>query len=242
MSTIVKSKHSTNFTVLPNEVFKSELSLSAIGLLAYLLSLPHDWIVYKTNLHLQLNTGREKLSSAFKDLQEKKYILSEKSFSEKTGKFEYKHTVYDKPYTVNPYTVKPSTAEPYTVNPLLLNKQLTKETLTKETLTKEKTFSFEDFIFLINTIMKKDRGFKGCSKSKRQFVARSKDGYRLEDYQKAIVTAMNQTNHKESNFMYLTPEFFTRQDRLEFMLNISNPSVIQTCDKTTIPVAKRLLL
>lgn len=93
---IYKSRHASNFTVIPNEVFKSGIKLESVGLLAYLLSLPHDWVVQKTSLHKQLGMGRIKLDTMFKDLQEHGYIISIKHFS-KHG-VSYEHVVYDKPF------------------------------------------------------------------------------------------------------------------------------------------------
>ena len=144
---IIKSKHSSNFTVIPNDVFKVGLSLDAIGLLAYLLSLPHDWIIYKTNLHNQLKVGRDKLDRCFKELQGEGYIISVKNFKS-DGTIEWEHIVYDYPYNGNPPTEKPSTDKPHMVKPSmvkpstdnqqLLNKEYqrnnTKEINTKETL------------------------------------------------------------------------------------------------------------
>lgn len=122
---IIKSKHASNYTIIPNEVFNSELSVGAIGLLAYFLSLPHDWIIYKTTVHEKLGIGREKLDRYFKELVNKGYIISVQKHME-NGKFEYEHIVYDKPFngepqTVNPLTGKPYTAKPQTVNPQLLS-------------------------------------------------------------------------------------------------------------------------
>jgi hypothetical protein len=108
--TIVKSKHASNYTVLPNELFKSGLSLEAIGLLSYFLSLPHDWVIYKTQLYTQLNVGREKIDRVFKELQKKGYVISVKQIGEK-GRFEYSHIVYDKPFNGEPHTALPPTAE-----------------------------------------------------------------------------------------------------------------------------------
>lgn len=139
---ILKSKHAGNFTVIPNEVFQQEMSIDAIGLLAYFLSLPHDWVIYKTTLHTQLKMGREKVDSVFKELQEKGYVLSVKKHTE-SGRLEYEHIVYDKPFnnenlphTGLPHTVEPYMATPSTVNLPLLKTNITKETLTKETDTK----------------------------------------------------------------------------------------------------------
>lgn len=122
---IVKSKHASNYTVLPNEIFKSGLSVEAIGLLCYFLSLPHDWVIYKTQLHSQLNMGREKLDRVFKELQNKGFVLSVKKHSE-TGKIEYEHIVYDKPYNGEPSLDIPYTEKPSTANTQLQSKEETK--------------------------------------------------------------------------------------------------------------------
>lgn len=117
---IIKSKHASDYTIVPNIVFKSGLSMDAIGLLVYLLSLPHDWVVYKTTLHLAMNCGKTKLDGAFKELQSTGFILSVKK-QKSNGKIEYEHTVYDKPYNGEPSTEKPCTEKPCTVNQTLLN-------------------------------------------------------------------------------------------------------------------------
>jgi hypothetical protein len=107
---IVKSKHASNYTVLPNELFKSGLSLEAIGLLSYFLSLPHDWVIYKTQLHTQLNMGRDKIDRIFKELQNSGYVVSIKQI-DRDGRFAYSHIVYDKPYNGEPHTGFSSTEE-----------------------------------------------------------------------------------------------------------------------------------
>lgn len=142
---IFKSKHSSNYTIIPNEVFKDNLSIEAIGLLSYFLSLPHDWVIYKTTLHNTLNIGRDKLDKIFKELTDKKYIISSKYV--KNGKISYNHEVFDKPQTSKnqkvkhkkstphtdspfteiplteiPSTEKPLTEKPFTENPQLLSK------------------------------------------------------------------------------------------------------------------------
>lgn len=83
------------------------------------------------------------------------------------------------------------------------------------------SFSYEDFVFLTNTILK--RKYKGCTKSRRQFQARIKQGYTMEDFQAAILSAMKKKQHIESNFEYLTPELITREDRLQYFLNSAAP-------------------
>lgn len=112
---IIKSRQAGDFTTLPNQIFRLSLSIEAVGLLSYLLHLPDSWVLYKCNLHDKLDMGRDKLDRVFKELQNKGFIVSRKKQNE-TGKIEYEHTVYDKPFNGEPSTVKPSTANPPLVN------------------------------------------------------------------------------------------------------------------------------
>jgi hypothetical protein len=154
---IYKSKHASNFTVVPNDIFKSGVPIQSIGLLVYLLSLPHDWVIHKTNLHHQLNMGREKLDSMFKDLQKHGYIVSVKHQT-KDG-VRYEHIVYDKPFngekeiegnnqptatplTESPLTESPLTGNPSTGNPQLLNIYIQKKQIQKK---EHKSSEFEKF-------------------------------------------------------------------------------------------------
>jgi hypothetical protein len=147
--TIVKSKHASNYTVLPNEIFSSGISIDAIGLLSYLLSLPHDWVIYKTNLHKQLKSGREKVHTAFCQLQEYGYIVSVQNIK-KDGTYEYSHVVYDKPFNGEPNTESRTResvhGQPPSVSRTLLS---TKEPST-EILNKENSIYTENSVLHAN--------------------------------------------------------------------------------------------
>jgi len=111
---IIKSKQAGNFTVLPNEIFKSNLSIEATGMLSYFLSLPHDWIIYKTKLHLTFNISVQKCNKIFKELQNKGYLISVKKFG-KDGKVYWEHVVYDYPFNEKNHTIKNHTMENHTM-------------------------------------------------------------------------------------------------------------------------------
>jgi hypothetical protein len=143
---IIKSKHASNYTVLPNVVFNTNLSLGAIGLLAKLLSLPHDWVIHKTQLHIQFDIGRDRLSSYFEELESSGFILSVRKNTAKGAVYEY--VVYDIPYngessplTENPLTGNPLTGNPFTENPSLLSKDIQ----SKQILNKQIQISFDRF-------------------------------------------------------------------------------------------------
>ena len=63
------------------------------------------------------------------------------------------------------------------------------------------------------------RNFRGCAKSKRNFYARIKQGYTIKDFQKAIVSAKADKFHVDNDYKYITPEFITRQDKLDRYIN-----------------------
>lgn len=165
---IYKSKHASNFTVVPNDVFKSGIHISSVGLLVYLLSLPHDWVVHKTTLHKQLKIGRDKLDKMFKDLQAHGYILSIKHQT-KNG-FNYEHIVYDKPYNgekeitqnTTPSTITQPTEKSSTGNSQLLKTNILKTNSNKEYIhDKEKNtlqvdISFDDFWFIYSSMLTDD--------------------------------------------------------------------------------------
>ena len=60
------------------------------------------------------------------------------------------------------------------------------------------------------------RNFKVVSdKIQRSYKARLKDGYKKEDIINAIRNCKENTYHKENNYQYCTPEFFSRAETLD---------------------------
>lgn len=119
-SYIIRQKKERNFTTLPNEIFKSGMTMQAIGLLCFLLHLPDDWRIVKTQLHNNFSNGRDATTRAFNELIKNGYITVE-DVREK-GKFSHKNFyVHETPLTGKPLTDKPSTGKPSTENPTLLN-------------------------------------------------------------------------------------------------------------------------
>lgn len=64
-----------------------------------------------------------------------------------------------------------------------------------------------------------NKKYRGSPKAKAAFFARLKDGYTFEEITKAISNASNDPFHRENKYDYLTPEFFTRADKLDKFLN-----------------------
>ena len=70
---VVKKK--TDYTVISNVFLRDEkLSLKSKGLLAYVLSLPNDWVLYVTELSKHSKDGTSAIYSAFKELIEHGYV------------------------------------------------------------------------------------------------------------------------------------------------------------------------
>lgn len=147
---IFKSKLSENYVTLPNVTIQDiELSWEARGLLAFMLSLPTDWAIYKEWLAEQsAMCGKDKLNRILDELIVSGYLVKQQKRSG-AGKFaENDWLVYsekqqaDELNTVDGSTVtgKPVNGEPAaTKETSLQSKQSTKETVnTKETAQSEK--------------------------------------------------------------------------------------------------------
>lgn len=96
MSNIIKRRKTSNYTQINNYPMQNDLgNLSAIGLLAYIMSLPEDWILHKT--HLQKTFTRRTVDSAWKILVEKKYAIG--FYCHVNGKKNYFYMVSDIAFT-----------------------------------------------------------------------------------------------------------------------------------------------
>ena len=68
---IVRSKVKQNYTIIRNDILTNKnISLKAKGLLCLLLSLPNDWVIYKTQLSDFSSDGRDATTNAFNELVE----------------------------------------------------------------------------------------------------------------------------------------------------------------------------
>lgn len=98
MNRIIRVKSEKGFTVIPNVVFSSDLSLRAIGLLTYVLHLPDDWVLHKHWLYENAKEGRDAIKSAWRELEEKGYIETVKESRQGGGKFGgTSYIIYDTP-------------------------------------------------------------------------------------------------------------------------------------------------
>ena len=91
----------------------------------------------------------------------------------------------------------------------------------KEEKEETNTINFDKLLSFLNS--KIDRNFKLVNKKVQgKYLARLKEGYTKFDILDAISNAVNSDFHKESNFKYLTPEFFSRSETLDKYSNVNN--------------------
>lgn len=132
---IIKSKQEHDFTILPNDLIRNDkITLRARALLAYLISLPDTWVIYKSKIHIHMIEGRDAIMKAFDELIEARYILvSERRNS--SGQIEgYDYTIYSQPVPENPLSVKPVPEKPLSDNQAFINNYTNKESINKESI------------------------------------------------------------------------------------------------------------
>ena len=88
MKTIIRVKRQQGgFTIIPNEVLRSKMSLRAKGLLCMILSNVDEWVVTKAWVAQHCTEGRDALKSAFEELVELGYASVEEQEKGADGRF-----------------------------------------------------------------------------------------------------------------------------------------------------------
>lgn len=82
--TIRRARRSTKFTMMSNHgLHNKNLSFKAKGLLAYMLSLPDDWIFYQSELEERSTDGSSAIRSGLTELEEAGYLVKKRIRDEK---------------------------------------------------------------------------------------------------------------------------------------------------------------
>ena len=134
---IKRAKRETNFTMMSNVGLRDKrLSFKSKGLLAYMLSLPDDWVFYEEEITKHSTDGKQSVRTGLKELQEFGYLI--KNQSREKGKFaKVDWLLYDEPGKLDiqvflPQTEKRSTDNPPTENPPTENQPLLSTNVTKD--------------------------------------------------------------------------------------------------------------
>lgn len=135
---IKRAKKETNYTIINNTGLKDEkLSLKSKGLLAYMLSLPDDWVFYEKELINHSTDGRDSIRKGLKELEEHGYLVRERARDDR-GKLQGTDWLLHEtpqnvvkstfsPKTDFPMLEKPTLGKPTLENPLLLSTNSTKD-------------------------------------------------------------------------------------------------------------------
>ena len=130
---ILRHRRRDNFTIIPNDIFKSGLSLKACGLLCFLLSLPDGWSFSVAGICAKLpSDGKDSIKKGLSELENAHFLVrtQQRTTTGRLNGFDW--VVSDEPLTRNPLAENPSTGNPSTGNPSQLNNQLSKNTRNKE--------------------------------------------------------------------------------------------------------------
>ncbi|HFJ9455951.1 TPA: DnaD domain protein [Bacillus cereus] len=116
---------SKNYTTINNTGLRDErLSWKAKGILAYILSLPDDWVFYMEEIATHAKDKISSLYSGMKELKKHGYV---KRFPVKDGKgkiIKWETIVYEVPQEENPHVEIPQMDIPQMENPYIENQTL----------------------------------------------------------------------------------------------------------------------
>lgn len=86
---VVRNRRRKNFTMIQNAMAQDDqLSWNARGIMTYLLSLPDDWVIYKTEIIKHGDIGRDKFNKVWNELQSFGYLSKEKVKNLSDGTFQ----------------------------------------------------------------------------------------------------------------------------------------------------------
>lgn len=134
----LRKEHKENYTCISNDVFRSDLSLKARGMLCTMLSLPDDWEFSENGLQAILKDGQTSVRSAIKELETAGFLSRTRERDEIGRMGRCIWTVSDYPRFENPSMDTPSLDKSnWDYEPQLSTKeQSTEELSTKKQSTK----------------------------------------------------------------------------------------------------------
>ncbi|HDR7801521.1 TPA: DnaD domain protein [Bacillus tropicus] len=139
---------SKNYTTINNTGLRDErLSWKAKGILAYILSLPDDWVFYMEEISTHAKDGIDSLRVGMKELKKYGYVRRFPVKNEKGKITNWETIIYEVPQVENPLMEKPQVEVPFVENPTLLS---TKELSTNKQNTNIQSSSSSIFSFYEN--------------------------------------------------------------------------------------------
>lgn len=126
---IVRVAKNSNYVVMNRTALNDKrLSWKAKGIMAYLLSMPDDWVFYTEELMTHAADGRDSFRSGFNELKKAGYVERKPIKDESTKKIkEWETIVHEVP--IEPLTDIPEVEKPLTGNPQMEKPQVENPTL-----------------------------------------------------------------------------------------------------------------
>lgn len=211
-----------NYTTINNTGLRDErLTWKAKGILAYILSLPDDWVFYMEEVATHSKDKLDSLKSGIKELKEHGYVKRYPVKNEKGKIARWEMIIYEVPQgeyplVENPQMEKPLVDKPLVENPLLLS---TKELSTNKPNTdkqnntmsssneedNQSSIPYEDIVSYLNE--KAGKSFKHKTAKTRSLIkARFKDGFTIDDFKRVIDIKAAQWLTDSNMSQYLRPE------------------------------------
>ena len=226
------------FASTPNSLLNNpNISLRAKGLFAFIQGKPDKWRFSAERISLENKEGVQSVRSALQELEELGFLQRVKTKNNK-GHWEIDYILYCEQQ--NPVDEKPTlefrpSEIHMTENPTSGNHTNNiKKDIRKKDINNKYTINFDKLLSFLNS--KTKRNFKIINEAtKKKYLARLKEGYTSKDIANAIENAVNSDYHKENNFTYLTPEFFSRAVTLDKYSNTNNKTKEKNVNKSLIP-------
>ncbi len=136
---VIRVERNSNYTTMSNYHLRDkDLSCKAKGLMSFMLSLPDNWDYTEVGLVACLKEGRDGVRSMLKELEERGYLVRNRTRKENGTLGQVEYVLYEKPHTPkseNPTLVKPTLVEPTLVNPTQINTNINNNTKVNNILT-----------------------------------------------------------------------------------------------------------
>lgn len=116
---IVRVAKNSNYVTMNRAALNDKrLSWRAKGIMAYLLSMPDDWVFYMEELQTHSTDGKTSFTNGFKELKDCGYVERKPIKDDESGKIiRWETIVHEIPIEVKPQSEKPHTGKPESGKP-----------------------------------------------------------------------------------------------------------------------------
>jgi hypothetical protein len=110
---IIKRHRTGSYSVMANHCLRNKLlSAKAKGIFAYIMSLPEDWKLYRTELTNHFTDGKDSIRSGFDELVKFGYIVATELRDEAGRMSGWGYDIYEEPHAENPIADNPPSDRP----------------------------------------------------------------------------------------------------------------------------------